>query len=182
MVPPRFYCYVTMDRREDGDLLASKMFMRVSDGSSIRVQHFVARSERKSGKDEQNSESFDGFEGSEGISGSQNAQHLAVKIGLDSRTDITSGNQNSIQITTESKSSIVVPNYHEVRQSTPSDIFKNRQLGFRRLIGQSIGVEGCNEFANSQYIKIRQSLSISKTPSTHDSLWASGLRFNIRNL
>ena len=178
LIPPRFYCYVTMDRREDADLLASKPFMRVSDGSSIRVQHFIARSERKSGKEEEMSQSF---EGSERASDSRNVQPLAVEIGLDHRNDSTSPNENRINMTTTSKRSNVVQDGNKVRNSIPSQISQSRTVGFRHVTGQSLGITGWTEFANNRHLKIRQSLSISMIPRAHDNLCAAGLRFNVKN-
>ena len=174
--PPSFYCYVTMDRREVTDTLASKSEIEILEGVIINVQNFLTRSERKSSKITTDSTVFPILGDP---SGHQDMQErvMAPNMGIE-RLAPTSKQELSVL---DSRPKSTVASFGSKMMSPPQNIYA-QSLGFSSdfQAKPSFGVDSWTDIFPSQRLKIRQSLSISMIPGNHEHHCPANLRFRVQ--
>ena len=176
--PPSFYCYVTMDRREDAESLIEKQVLEIDHGIQISIKHFLAHSQRFTGKNILNSTISRGLVSNTDQDSSQrgiyNMGTGAIRIqGQESIKSFQTGFDSSIPLTQSTMAC----------KLQPSPVFSYRIVGKLQEINlhhESLGIQNKQGFFNNQYVKIRQSLSISQIPNIHDRQYSANLRLNVQ--
>ena len=177
--PPSFYCYVTMDRREVTDSLASIPAIEIVEGININIKHFLTRSERKSSKITKDSKISPALANP---SGYQHMQERASKpkMGIDRLAPLSL--EQSPVLQTGSISTITSPEFKMIRSLCLPLHWNAHPLGLRTNlhVGQEGGTHERAPNSGLKQLKIRESLSISMIPNNHDHHCSENLRFRIQ--